>query len=202
MAITMSEVFEPCTLMLYWPSTNGVTVVPGSSSARAGVLRMGVGIESRMSRLATNCVRLLVTSTVGVAPVTVTDSSSAPTFEPDVDLCAERAFKDHVLAPHRLETGERERHLVASGAEVNDPVLAGPVGDHAARFLDQRRAGGFNLLPGRTAPEPSRTTPAIEAWALAAREVISTAAQRMAAQRTTRRMASSPLRLDQRVPRD
>ena len=44
MAITMSAVFEPCTLMLYWPSTNGVTVVPGSSSARAGVLRIGVGI--------------------------------------------------------------------------------------------------------------------------------------------------------------
>ena len=41
---TMSEVLEPCTLMLYWPSTNGVTVVPGNSSARAGVLRIGVGI--------------------------------------------------------------------------------------------------------------------------------------------------------------
>jgi hypothetical protein len=39
-----SAVFEPWTLMLYWPRTNGVTVVPGSSSARAGVLRIGVGI--------------------------------------------------------------------------------------------------------------------------------------------------------------
>ena len=78
MAMTMSAVADPCTLMLYWPSTNGVTVVPGSSSARDGVLRIGVGIWSRMSRSTTNCAVLLLTSTVGV-PETVIVSSSVPT---------------------------------------------------------------------------------------------------------------------------
>ncbi len=77
-AITMSAVFEPCTLMLYCPSTKGVTVVPGRSNARAGVLRIGVGIWSRMSRSTTNCAVLLLTSTVGV-PDTVMVSSSVPT---------------------------------------------------------------------------------------------------------------------------
>jgi hypothetical protein len=52
--------------------------VPGSSNARDGVLRAGVGIESRMSRSTTNCAVLLLTSTVGV-PETVIVSSSAPT---------------------------------------------------------------------------------------------------------------------------
>ncbi len=74
----MSEVFEPCTLMLYWPSTNGVTVVPGNNSALAGVLRIGVGIASRTSRSSTSCAVLLLTSTVGV-PETVMVSSSEPT---------------------------------------------------------------------------------------------------------------------------
>src|SRR5262249_32488304 len=73
------RVDDPCTVRLYWPRTNGVTVVPGISSARAGVLRIGVGIESSTSRLATMVDWLLITSTAGVSPVTVSVSSTAPT---------------------------------------------------------------------------------------------------------------------------
>jgi len=77
--ITMSLVSDPCTRMLYWPSTNGVTVVPGISNARDGVLRIGTGIESSTSRLATNAVWLLTTSTTGASAVMVSVSSSRPT---------------------------------------------------------------------------------------------------------------------------
>ena len=79
-AITMSEVSDPCTRMLYWPSTNGVTVVPGMSSARDGVLRIGTGIASSTSRFATNAVVLLTRSTVGDSAVTVSVSSTEPTW--------------------------------------------------------------------------------------------------------------------------
>ena len=77
-AITVSLLAEPRTLIVYWPSTNVVTEVPGNNSARDGVLRIGVGIASRMSRSTTNCAVLLLTSTVGV-PETVMVSSRVPT---------------------------------------------------------------------------------------------------------------------------
>ena len=79
-AIIRSLVSDPCTLMLYCPSTLNTTVVPGMSSARAGVLRIGVGIESSTSRFATNSVVFLTTSTIGDSAVTVSVSSIAPTW--------------------------------------------------------------------------------------------------------------------------
>jgi hypothetical protein len=90
MAITVSAEFDPCTLIVYWPSTKGVTAVPGSSNARNGVLRIGVGMASRISRLATNCERLFTTSTIGDSPVTVIDSSRVPTWSSPL-ICAVKA---------------------------------------------------------------------------------------------------------------
>jgi len=78
-AICRSPVSDPCTRMLYCPSTFGTTVVPGMSSARAGVLRIATGIESSTSRLATNAAMLLTTSTTGDSAVTVSVSSTKPT---------------------------------------------------------------------------------------------------------------------------
>ena len=74
-AIVKSSLDEPWLVRLYWPSTNGVTVVPGINSARDTVLRSVVGIASRISRFATNDAVLLMTSTAGDAPVTVSVSS-------------------------------------------------------------------------------------------------------------------------------
>ena len=109
--MTMSAVADPCTLMLYWPSTNGVTVVPGISSARAGVLRIGVGNGSRMSRSATNCAVLLMTSTVGGAAVTVIVSSSVPTCSSALTVAREGALNQDASRRTVLKPVERERHL-------------------------------------------------------------------------------------------
>ena len=64
--------------MLVCPEPTAVTVVPGIRLARACRLRVEVGIASSMSRLTTTVCRLLLTSTTGDSPVTVTVSSSAP----------------------------------------------------------------------------------------------------------------------------
>ena len=95
--------------MLYWPSTNGVTCVPGISSARAGVLRIGVGIASRMSRLATNDAVLLTTSTIGGVPVTVNCSSIAP-------ICRSALTCAVKLPSSRMST----RRTVLKPLNVND----------------------------------------------------------------------------------
>ena len=78
-AIVKSEVDDPWLVRLYCPSTNGVTVVPGMSSALAVVSRRVVGIASSTSRLATKVETLLITSTVGASAVTVSTSASEPT---------------------------------------------------------------------------------------------------------------------------
>ena len=64
--------------MLYWPRVKNVTVDPGIRLTRAGRLRVETGSASRTSRVATNELRLLTTSTTGVSPVTVIDSSMLP----------------------------------------------------------------------------------------------------------------------------
>ena len=54
--------------------------------------------------------------------------------------------------PSRLtvvKPGQRERHRVGAGPQVDDPVLAGAVGDDRADLLDQRRAGRFDGHAGQ-----------------------------------------------------
>jgi hypothetical protein len=47
------------------------------------------------------------------------------------------------FASHGTESGQRKGDRVGTGPEVEDPVLAGPVGHRAADFLDEFRAGGL-----------------------------------------------------------
>jgi hypothetical protein len=64
--------------MLVWPEAPGVTVVPGIRLARAGTLRVAVGIESSMALLTTKVCRLPTTSTTGDSAATVTVSLRSP----------------------------------------------------------------------------------------------------------------------------
>ncbi len=96
MAIVKSEVDEPWLVRLYWPRTNGVTVVPGISSARAVVSRRVVGIASRTSRLATNVAWLLTRSTVGDSAVTVSVLFDRADLKIGVHAGREVALQDDV----------------------------------------------------------------------------------------------------------
>jgi hypothetical protein len=61
-----------------------------------------------------------------------------------VDGRGERAAQLDAFAPHRAEAGQRERHRVGAGPQVDDLVLPGAIGDDRSRLLDQRGTGRVN----------------------------------------------------------
>ena len=56
----------------------------------------------------------------------------------------EIALEEDVAATDCLEPGEREAHLVSTGTQVDDLVLAIAVGRHRTRFFNQRGARGLH----------------------------------------------------------
>ena len=90
-------------------------------------------LSSVRSRLA------LCTSTIGVSPVTVMVSSSVADLHVGVDRGDEVARQLDAFALDGVEAGQRERHRVGAGPQVDDAVLAAAVGDGGAHLLDQRR---------------------------------------------------------------
>ena len=78
-AITMSAVDEPCTLMLYWPSTNGVTV--GAGQQQRARRRVANRRRDRIEDVAIDDELRGVVADVDrrACPVTVMVSSSVPT---------------------------------------------------------------------------------------------------------------------------
>ena len=83
-------------------------------------------------------------STIGVSPVTVIVSSSAPTFMSALIVAVNEPVSSMPSRLTRAEAGQRERHGVGAGAQIDDAVLAGAVGDGRTRFLDERRARRFH----------------------------------------------------------
>ena len=90
------------------------------------------------------CARTLCTSTIGVSPVTVIVSSSAPTFRSPFTVATNDAGQLDAFAPDGAEARQRERHRIGAGPQIDDAVLARVVGDDRADLFDQRRAGGFD----------------------------------------------------------
>ncbi len=68
-------------------------------------------------------------------------------LELGVDGGRERARELNPFALEGREPGQRKRHRVGAGPEVDDAILARPVGDHGADFFDQRRT---RCLDGHT----------------------------------------------------
>jgi hypothetical protein len=77
-----------------------------------------------------------------------------------------------------LKSGERERHGVDAGPQVDNLVLAGAVGDALRDRSISTGLDASTLTPGSTASEVSFTTPAI---ALCARADAGTMRSRRAA---------------------
>ena len=96
-------------------------------------------MESTTSRLV-----LVWVSTTGVAPVTVTVSSTAPTRMSALIVVTPAPVSSMRLAPDRGESGQRERHDVGAGFQIDDPVLAGPIRHDGAGLLDERRTRRFD----------------------------------------------------------
>ena len=103
-----------------------------------------VGSASRTSRvITTRCVMLCV-STMGDSPVTVSVSSSVPTFRSTLIVGGEVRRQLDALAHDGLETGKREGHRVGAGPEREDRVLTVAARCGRADLFDQRRTGGFD----------------------------------------------------------
>jgi hypothetical protein len=122
--------------MLYWPSTNGVTVVPGSSSARAGVLRIGVAIDDEL--------RGVVADVHGRCAGDRDGFLERADLEFGADRRVERALQDDAVAPDGLEPGQREGDAIGPGRQIDNAVVARGIGHRGAGLLDERRAGRFH----------------------------------------------------------
>ena len=110
-----------------------------------------LGIAARMSLLTVCCTFALCTSTIGVSPVTVIVSSSAPTFRSPLTVATNVPDQLDAFALDGAEAGQRERHRVGAGPQIDDAVLAGVVADDRPDFLNQDRAGGFDRHAGQDA---------------------------------------------------
>ena len=108
-------------------------------------------------------------STIGVSPVTVIVSASAPTFMSALIVAVNEPVSSMPSRLTRAEAGQRERHGVGAGPQVDDAVLAGAVGHGGLRaFSISAGLDASTVTPGSTAPDASLTTPVMEAWANAA----------------------------------
>ena len=83
-------------------------------------------------------------STSGLAPVTVTVSSSAPTRMSAFTVAVNPPVSSMPSRLTVLKPGEREGDDVRAGPQVDDVVPALAVRHDGSHFLDQRRTGGFH----------------------------------------------------------
>jgi hypothetical protein len=67
-----------------------------------------------------------------------------PDFQFTVHRRDERAGDFNPLALDGTETRQCERHGIGARTQVDNPVLAGRVGDDGSDFFNQRGAGGFD----------------------------------------------------------
>src|SRR5207249_8590996 len=123
--------------------------------------------ESRTSFARTRCWVTLWTSTIGASPVTVTVSATAPTrksaFTVAVnDPCSSMPSRLSVLNP-----GSANVTLYVPGRRST--TLNWPLPSVTTDRTLSINAGlaASTVTPGRTAPDVSFTTPAMDAWAYA-----------------------------------
>ena len=91
-------------------------------------------------------------STIGLSPVTVIVSSTAPTRSSASMFDVKFGRHLDTVALDGAEPGQRERDGVGSGRQVDDAVLTGAVGHHRSNFFDERRARRFDGHAGQHGP--------------------------------------------------
>ena len=99
------------------------TTVFGISVMRPAYERAD-GIAVMRSPLIVVCRRTLCVSTIGVSPVTVIVSASAPTFRSALTTAVNEPVSSMPSRRTVLKPVERERHGVRAGAQIDDAVLA------------------------------------------------------------------------------
>ena len=97
------------------------------------------------------------------SPVTVIVSSSAPTRSSAFTVAVKLAAELDAFAPDGVEAGQRERHAVDARPQVHE-LGTGPCSSVTTERTFSISAGlaASTVTPGSTAPDVSRTTPAID----------------------------------------
>ncbi len=99
-------------------------------------------------------------STIGAAPETVIVSSSVPTVIEGIDGGVEATAQLHAVALERIEPGQRERHRIHAGPQIDDAVQPPWLSLTVVRtFSISAGLAASTVAPGRTAPDSSLTTP-------------------------------------------
>ena len=125
------------------PTSWRCVVTPGSSAAtRCGARLDGSASSSSSSKTVWRSV--LCTSTLGVSPVTVIVSSSAPTTSSALTEATKEPGELDAFAPDGGEARQREGDDVIAGPEVLDPVLPAAVRHDRPDLLNQRGARRFD----------------------------------------------------------
>ena len=70
-------------------------------------------------------------------------------FIDNTTASAEVARELDALAPEGVEAGQRERHVVRAGRQVDDQILPRTVSHDHPDFLDEHRTGSFHRHPGQ-----------------------------------------------------
>ena len=90
------------------------------------------------------CLRASGRSTIGLSPEYGDRFLERADLQIGVDGGDEVGRQQQVFALHGAESGQRERDRVGAGPQIDDAVLAAPIGDGGADFLDEHRARGFD----------------------------------------------------------
>ena len=157
-----------CSICWLPPTSVFVMRTPGSRAATPVTLR-AVGRASSCSRLMV-CVRcVLCTSTSGASPVTVTDSSSAPTFRSALIVAVKSVGNSTAWRLMVWNPVSEKVTVYTPGRRSTILYCPAPSVVTVRVFSMSTSLDASTLTPGRTAPEVSLTTPAIAlcAWTTA-----------------------------------
>src|SRR6266850_2303841 len=144
--------------------TPPVADMPGTRFCRPRAFRED-GIAEMMSLVMICCVRALCTSTMGVSPVTVIVSSSAPTLRSAFTVATK--FPDSSIPSRRTMLNPGNSNVTAYAPGRRSTMRYCPVASVTTDRTRSIRAGlaASTRTPGRTPPELSLTTPVIAACA-------------------------------------
>src|SRR4249919_3195099 len=126
------------------------------------------GIASRTSFPRTRCCVTLWTSTIGVSPVTVTDSSTAPTRKSAFTVAVNDPASSMPSRLNALNPGSVNVTLYVPGRRSTTLYWPVPSVTTNRTFSINTGLAASTVTPGSTAPDVSFTTPAMDACAYAA----------------------------------
>ena len=144
--VAVSRVSEPCTVRICGlrarvpPTFWMLGLTPGTVAPRPRK-SCAVGTASTSSREITWVVEVARVSTVGAWPLTVSVSSSEPTFISALTVAVKFDGQVDPLPDDGREAAQREGHRVGALPQIDDRIEPLRVGDDRPHLFDQRGAG-------------------------------------------------------------